>query len=129
MNILLGTHIFYFVNESQHSNKGATTVTSMLHHLFMYHGLGETDVKLHIYYIQGQSIIYFSQQFTLENISKQTLIRFTHYGANSYFIIHVLVNAYSYLVYIYIRIEAIDKKFLLHNVFVIFIITHRFCVC
>lgn len=48
MIILLGTQIFYLVDEAQHSNKGAKTVTSMLHHHFMHHGLGETDVELHM---------------------------------------------------------------------------------
>ncbi|XP_052683547.1 uncharacterized protein LOC128163903 [Crassostrea angulata] len=32
-----GTQIFYLVDEAQHSKN---TVTSMLHHHFMYHGLG-----------------------------------------------------------------------------------------
>lgn len=43
------------VDEAQHSNKGANTVTSMLHHHFMYHGLGETDVKLHMDNCSGQN--------------------------------------------------------------------------
>lgn len=50
-----GTQIFYLVDEAQHSNKGANTVTSMLHHHFMYHGLGETDVKLHMDNCSGQN--------------------------------------------------------------------------
>lgn len=55
MIIFLGTQIFYLVDEAQHSNKGANTVTSMLHHHFMYHGLGETDVKLHMDNCSGQN--------------------------------------------------------------------------
>nr|XP_022294254.1 uncharacterized protein LOC111104539 isoform X2 [Crassostrea virginica] len=50
-----GTQIFYLVDEAQHSNKGANTVTSMLHHHFMYHGLGEKDVKLHMDNCSGQN--------------------------------------------------------------------------
>ena len=52
---LVGTQIFYLVDEAQHSNKGANTVTSMLHHHFMYHGLGEKDVKLHMDNCSGQN--------------------------------------------------------------------------
>ena len=50
-----GSQIFYLVDESQHQNKGAKTVTSILHHHFQYHGYGETDVKLHIDNCSGQN--------------------------------------------------------------------------
>uniref|UniRef100_K1QYW5 Uncharacterized protein n=1 Tax=Magallana gigas TaxID=29159 RepID=K1QYW5_MAGGI len=50
-----GTQIFYLVDEAQHTNGGANTVTSMLHHHFLYHGLGETDVKLHMDNCSGQN--------------------------------------------------------------------------
>lgn len=53
--MLVGTHIFYLVDEAQHSNKGANTVTSMLHHHFMYHNLGEKDVRLHMDNYSGQN--------------------------------------------------------------------------
>jgi hypothetical protein len=47
--LFVGTTIFYLVNdETQHSNKGANTVTIILHHHFEYLGYGETDVKLHM---------------------------------------------------------------------------------
>ncbi|XP_061180147.1 uncharacterized protein LOC133188656 [Saccostrea echinata] len=50
-----GTQIFYLVDEAQHTNKGANIVTSMLHHHFIYHGLGEVDVKLHMDNCSGQN--------------------------------------------------------------------------
>ena len=53
--LFVGTQIFYLVDEAQHSNKGANTVSSMLHHHFEYLGYGETDVKLHMDNCSGQN--------------------------------------------------------------------------
>jgi hypothetical protein len=47
--------MFYLVDEAQHSNKGANTVTSMLHYNFEYLSYGETGVKLHTDNSSGQN--------------------------------------------------------------------------
>jgi len=40
--------VFYLVDESEETGKGANSVISMLHHHFQYKSYGETAVKLHM---------------------------------------------------------------------------------
>ncbi|XP_063432029.1 uncharacterized protein LOC134714592 isoform X1 [Mytilus trossulus] len=50
-----GSQIFYLVDESEETGKGANSVISMLHHHFEYKSYGETTVKLHMDNCTGQT--------------------------------------------------------------------------
>ena len=47
--------MFYLVDESEETGKGANSVISMLHHHFQYKSYGETAVKLHMDNCTGQN--------------------------------------------------------------------------
>ena len=55
LNIISGSQIFYLVDEAEHKGKGANTVTSLLHHQFLYHGYGEDNVHFHMDNCSGQN--------------------------------------------------------------------------
>ena len=54
-NLFTGTQNFYLVDEARHCQKGAYTVTSLLHHLFEYKGYGESNLQLHMDNCVGQN--------------------------------------------------------------------------
>jgi len=47
--------VFYLVDEAELPGKGANTVTSMAHHYFLHHGLGETDAVINFDNCSGQN--------------------------------------------------------------------------
>ena len=53
--LFVGTQILYLVDEAQHSNKGANSVTRMLYRHFEYPCYSEADVKLHMDSCSGQN--------------------------------------------------------------------------
>jgi hypothetical protein len=53
--LFVGTQILYLVDEAQHYNKGANSVTRMLNRHLEYLGYSETDVKLHMDNCSGQN--------------------------------------------------------------------------
>ncbi|XP_062615789.1 uncharacterized protein LOC134277475 [Saccostrea cucullata] len=50
-----GSQIFYLIDESQHSGKGANSVASMIHHHFQHKGYGEMNLQLHMDNCTGQN--------------------------------------------------------------------------
>ncbi|KAJ8304602.1 hypothetical protein KUTeg_018185 [Tegillarca granosa] len=52
---IVGTQIFYLIDESEEVGKGANSVVSMLHHHFHYKSYGETAAKLHMDNCAGQN--------------------------------------------------------------------------
>ena len=51
----VGRQVFYLIDESENTGKGANSVISMVHHFFQYHGYGEKTASIHFDNCSGQN--------------------------------------------------------------------------
>ena len=80
--------INYLIDEASNTGKGANTIISLLHHFLEHHGLGESDLHLHVDNCVGQNInntmLHYLMWRVMVGLHRQITLSFLIVGHNKF---------------------------------------------